>query len=114
MPRLWATENGVNGRLCHLPNVVASAFAPWSKVAPEFGGLSIRIPLHVKRRNEMAVLVHQIDEGGMVHGVVAALQRDFLGVDPVVLDGLVDGGLRSGQSPQVRIEARQVVFEHRR
>jgi hypothetical protein len=49
----------------------------------------------------------------VVHGVVAAFQRDLLGIDAKCLEGGVDRGGIAGQAAQVRVEIRQIVLEHR-
>ena len=71
-----------------------------------FGGL-----LEVKRRDEAAVFVHEINDGGVVHGVVAVLERNFLGVNPIRLERRVHRSRIAGQSPQMRIEVRQIVAQ---
>ena len=60
-----------------------------------------------------AVLVHEVDDGGVVHGVVAAFERDLLGIDAKRLEGGVHRGGVAGQAAQVRVEIRQIVLEHR-
>src|SRR5258707_8775523 len=47
--------------------------------------------LHVEGGDEPPLLVHEIHDGGVVHGVVAAFERHFLVVDAV---GLGDRGER--------------------
>jgi hypothetical protein len=39
--------------------------------------------LQIERRDELAVAIHQIDQRGMVHRVVAVLHRHLLGIDAV-------------------------------
>jgi hypothetical protein len=58
-----------------------------SEVAAQIGDFRVRRPLHVERRDKTAVLVHEVDDGGVVHGVVAAFQRDLLGIDAKCLEG---------------------------
>src|ERR1700732_773625 len=57
--------------------------APSSKVLAQVGGGNLRGALHVERRNESPILVHQIHDRGVVHGVVVAFERHLLVVDPI-------------------------------
>ena len=43
------------------------------EIAPQIGRRLFGAPLEAERRNELSVLVHQIDNGGVVHRVVAIL-----------------------------------------
>ncbi|GCC48798.1 hypothetical protein chiPu_0033032, partial [Chiloscyllium punctatum] len=70
-------------------------------------------PFQIERRDEMAVAVHQIDQRGVIHRVVAILQRHLLGVDAIARQHLGDRCGIAGQALEVRIEARQIVL-HRR
>src|SRR5690242_13133231 len=51
-------------------------------IAPQIGGGFLRLPLEAERRDEAALLVHQIDKRGVIHAVVAVLRRDLLGIHP--------------------------------
>src|SRR5947207_8253814 len=54
-----------------------------SKVAPQIGCFLLRSPTDIERRNKMTVLVHQIDHCGVIHRVVAVIERHFLGIDAI-------------------------------
>lgn len=75
------------------------------------GGL-LRRPLQAEGRDEPAVLVHQIGDGGMVHPVVIALGRHLPEVDAVLLGHRRDRVQVTGEAGDVRVEARHVVLEH--
>src|SRR5258708_5564407 len=62
------------------------------EIALELGGGLFGAALDVERRDEPAVLAHQIDDRGVVHGVAAAVGRHLLGIDPVGLFRRGDGG----------------------
>src|SRR3569833_2670348 len=51
-------------------------------------GSLVGASLQVERRDKTAVAVHQIDQGGVVHRIVAVLERDLLGINPVFGDHL--------------------------
>lgn len=70
-----------------------------------------RPPLHVEGRDETAILVHQIDQGGVVHGIAAAVERHLLGIDPIRLLDRGDRGRIAGDAHDPRVEARQIVLE---
>src|ERR1700720_3801359 len=57
--------------------------APSSKVLAQVGGGNLRGAPHVEWRNEPPILVHQIDDRGVVHGVVVAFERYLLVIDPI-------------------------------
>ena len=49
----------------------------------------------------------------MVHGVATLVEWDLFEIDPVSLCDCRDGGRIAGQTRKVRIEARQIVLDHR-
>ncbi len=71
-------------------------------------------PLKAEGRDEAALLVHQINQRGMVHAVVAIACRHFLGKDVIDLLGRLDRLAIAGGAAQMRIEARQIILHHRR
>src|SRR6516165_4843481 len=76
-----------------------------SEIAAKVIGGSFRSSAQAERRNKMSILIHQIDDGSVVHRVVIALGRDLLVIDSV---GFCDGCDRvrtTGYAAQVRIEA---------
>ena len=71
---------------------------------------SVRSPLprasfQVERRDELALAIHQVDQRGVVHGVVAVLERDLSWIDPVGREHLGHRLGIAGQALQMRIEA---------
>src|SRR5262249_27606381 len=54
-----------------------------SQIPAQIGGRGIGRPLEAEGRHEAPRLVHQIDDGRVVHGVAALLERDFLEIDAV-------------------------------
>src|SRR5262245_42378308 len=85
-----------------------------SKILPKLRRRYIRFALEVERRHEPSVLVHQVDDGGMIHRVVAAVERHLLVVDAILLGDRSECGGVAGQAAQVRVEASQIVLERRR
>ncbi len=77
----------------------APAHGPDQKCRFRSAAASSGLPLEAERRDEPAVLVHQIDDRGVVHRVVAVLERHLLGIDPV---GLRDGGQHRRRSAAQR------------
>src|SRR3569833_584271 len=75
-----------------------------SEIAFEISRRLFGTALHVERRDEAAVLVHQVDDGGVVHGVAAAIGRDFLRVDTVGLLGCGDRSVVACYADNARIE----------
>src|SRR5579872_4387183 len=53
------------------------------KIAPQIGSFLLRGPTDIEGRNKSSLLVHQVDHGRVIHGVVAALKWHFLGIDAV-------------------------------
>src|SRR5437868_7464764 len=39
--------------------------------------------VQVEGRDKLALTIHQIDQRGVIHGVIAILERDFSGIDPI-------------------------------
>lgn len=56
---------------------------PGLEVASQIGGGFLRPPLETERRNEAALLVHQINQRGVIHTVLAVVGRNLLGVDAI-------------------------------
>ena len=85
-----------------------------SEIAAQLRRPVFGLPLQAERRDELAVLVHQVHDGGVVHRVVAVLGRHLLVVDAI---GLRDRRklLRiATDADEPRIEASQIVFQYRR
>src|ERR1043166_10018304 len=76
-----------------------------SQITAQIGGGVFRGALEIERRDEAAVLVHQVDERGVVHGVVAVVERHLLHVDAIFLGNRGDRRRIAGEAEQVRIEA---------
>src|ERR1700674_2338580 len=85
-----------------------------SEMAAQVGGEFVRFPPEIERCHEVPGLIPQINDGRVIHGVVAAFQRHFLGVNEVALQGRGDRRRIAGQTAQARIEARQIVLEYLR
>src|SRR5262245_22960649 len=56
-----------------------------SELLPQFRHRCLGCALEAERRNEAALLVHQVDQRSVVHGVVAVLERHLPVNDPVAL-----------------------------
>src|SRR5260370_32050350 len=56
-----------------------------SKLAAQGGSGRLRGALQVEGRDEATLLVHQIGDGGVVHRIVAAVERHLLEVDAIRL-----------------------------
>src|SRR5215469_9235505 len=85
---------------------------PRSQMAAQVRGSFLRRPVELEGRDEAAVLVHQIGDGGMVHGIAAAVDRHLLEIGAVFLGHRRDRGQLAGEASDVWVEARQVVLEH--
>src|SRR5262245_32408232 len=82
-----------------------------SQITTQVCGRSIGRPLEIERGHEPAGFVHQIDDGGVVHGVTTLVERNPFEIDPVSLCDCRDRGRISGQTRKVWIEARQVILD---
>ena len=82
-----------------------------SEIAAQVGGFSLCSPFHVEWRDEMAVPVHEIDDGGVVHGVVAAFERNLLGIDPIRLERGVDRCGIASQGAQLCVIRRKAASD---
>jgi hypothetical protein len=78
-----------------------------SQISTQIGGRGIARALKTEGRHEAARLVHQIDDGRVVHGVTTLIERNFLEIDAVGLCDCRDRGRIAGQTGKVRIEARE-------
>lgn len=85
-----------------------------SEVAPQLGGALLRRALEIERRDEAAVLAHEIDHRRVVHRVVAALRRHLAGIDAVGLDRRRHLLGAAGQAENGRVEASDIALHHRR
>ena len=56
---------------------------PGLEIAFQVGGGFLGPPLEAERRNKAALLVHQINQGRVIHAVLAVVSRNFLGVDAI-------------------------------
>src|SRR5580704_3404588 len=81
-----------------------------SKIMLQIASCFLGLAVHIEGRDEFAVAIHQIDQRGVVHGVVAVLQGNLLGVDPVFAKHLLDRRGIAGQTFEMRVEARQIVL----
>src|ERR1700722_6453597 len=63
----------------------SSACSSTSKIFAQLRGRCLRLALEAERRHEVAVLVHEVDNRGVIHGVVAAVERHFLVKDAISL-----------------------------
>src|SRR5580693_6794584 len=61
---------------------------PRSELAAQVGGGRLRGALEAEGRDEAALLVHQIGDGGVIHGVAAAVERHLLEVGAIFLGDL--------------------------
>jgi hypothetical protein len=59
----------------------------------------------------MPVLVHEMHDRRVVHGVVAAFERHFLEVDAVGLGDGCDGHGIAGEAADVGVEARKIILQ---
>src|SRR5690242_3903695 len=82
-----------------------------SEIAFELARALGRRSLQVEAAHEAALLVHEVDQRRVVHGVAAALERHLAGEDLVVLQHRVDGGALAGKADDMRVEARQIGLE---
>src|SRR5450631_4048580 len=80
------------------------------QIAPQIGRRILGLPIELERRDEAALLVHQIDQRGVIHAIVAVVGGNFLGVDPVGLHHRVDRLGIAGGAAQMRSEARQITL----
>src|SRR5262245_29340894 len=108
-------------------DAIASAMAPATRRAKralddDGGCIASEVPAQVvsggfraaaeaEGRNKMTILVHQVDDGGVVHRVVVARGRYLLVIDPVGFGDRRDRGGLTGDPVQVRIEAREIILE---
>src|SRR5436305_10348879 len=77
-------ENPVRRRVRVANNAApALAMTARSKMLAQVRGRRIGGPLEAERRDETSLLVHQIDDGGVVHGVAAPVERHFLVIDAI-------------------------------
>ena len=72
------------------------------QIAPQIGRRFLGLAVELERRDEAALLVHQIDQRGVIHAVVAIVGGNFLGVDPV---GFLDRVDRLGVAGERRADA---------
>src|SRR5262249_35281389 len=119
--RAWPGLSGAKAGIRTTARINASALrlrsiraTSGSQIAAQLRGGGCRRLLEVERRDKAAVLVHEINHGGVVHGVVAAVGGDLFGVHPISLQRSGDRGRVAGEAAQMRIEIRQIVLEHRR
>src|SRR6266567_4213764 len=63
-----------------------------SEISAQIGGRGIGRPLETEGRHEAARLVHQIDDGCVVHGVAALIELNLLEIDAVRLCDCRDRG----------------------
>src|SRR3954469_12229071 len=82
-----------------------------SEITPQIGCRVLGPPLQTERRDELTVLVHQVDDGGVIHRVVAVLERHFLVVDAISLRDRGERICIAADADQVRIEAREIFFQ---
>src|SRR5260370_27424091 len=83
-----------------------------SKLAAQVGSGRLRGALQVEGRDEATLLVHQIGDGGVVHGIAAAVERHLLEVDAIRLGHRRDRAQIAGESRHMGVEAAQIVLEH--
>src|SRR4051794_3839998 len=82
-----------------------------SEIALQIRRRFFRTPLHVEWRNEAALLVHQINDRGVIHGIAAAVGRHLLGIDAIGPLRSNDRGFVAGDADDAWIKTRQIVFE---
>src|SRR5216683_1922848 len=69
-----------------------------SQISTQIGGRGIARALKTEGRHEAARLIHQIDDGRVVHGVTTLIERNFLEIDAVGLCDCRDRGRIAGQT----------------
>lgn len=85
--------------------------SPKSEHRLEFARGLGRAALEVESADKAAALVHQVDEGGVVHRVPAALGRHLAGIDAPRLEHRIQRGAVAAQPADPAVEARQVRLE---
>src|SRR6476659_9705423 len=83
------------------------------EITPQIGGGILRPPFEAKWRDKTALLVHEIDQRGVIHTVIAIFGGNFLGIDAIGFFCRVDCRTIARCTAQMRVEARQIVFHHR-
>src|SRR5215831_20702502 len=84
---------------------------PGSKKSAQIVGRLLGGALEAEGGDKPPVFVHQIDERGMIHRVVAAIKRYLLEIHMIRLGDRRDRRQVARQSDETRIEGRQIILE---
>src|SRR5215472_16091432 len=88
--------------------------APHSKKSAQIVGRVLRRAPQAKGRDKPPVFVHQIDDSGVIHRVVAAFKWYLLEIHMIGARDRRDRWQVAGQSDETRIKSRQIILKRGR